>query len=182
MAILRSTKHKLLLTKSLDFVRQLSKPTKSSLKRFWTVRFKRNYFQTDHRIQNVFGKFKSFLQHSMNRLRQKFIEKFKGIARSIDRTKMTTTTKQQLKVIGNNGKETSQTLNADKPSIILVALNLLHRFIGLCVRFILVKVHGEHGNSMPAIDNLFLLDSATTLAEKIRTKKVSHFIRSAYNF
>lgn len=175
MAILRSTKHKLLLlTKSLDSARRhLSKPTKSSL--IQAFRFKYNHFRTHHHIQNVFGKLKSLLHNSMNRLRQKFIDKFKGIARSIDNiTKMTTPTKQQVKVIGNNGRETSQTLNADKPSIVLVALNLLYRFLGLCVRFVLVKVHGEHGESMPAIDNLWLLESATSLAEKIRTKKVSN--------
>lgn len=60
-----------------------------------------------------------------------------------------------------------------KPSIILVALNLFHRFVMLCVRFCLIKIHGEHGPSMPPIEDLILLESATAIAEKIRTKKLS---------
>lgn len=43
----------------------------------------------------------------------------------------------------------------------------------LCARFVLTSYHGEHGKSMPAINDLILLESATALAEKIRTKKVS---------
>lgn len=80
-------------------------------------------------------------------------------------------TKQQIGLGGNANDSTNP---AAKPSIILVALNLLHRFICLCVRFVLVKTHGEHGPSMPPIDDLLLLESATSIAEKIRTKKVSH--------
>lgn len=60
-----------------------------------------------------------------------------------------------------------------KPSIVLVAMNFFHRFLMLCVRFVLTKYYGEHGKSMPAINDLILLESATALAEKIRTKKVS---------
>lgn len=78
-------------------------------------------------------------------------------------------TKQQVGLGG--GKETADTVQ--KPSIVLTALNLIHRFLSLCVRFVLVKVHGEHGPSMAPIDDLLLLESATSIAEKIRTKKVS---------
>lgn len=62
---------------------------------------------------------------------------------------------------------------ATKPSILLVTMNFMHRFLMLCVRFVLAKYYGEHGESMPAINDLILLESATALAEKIRTKKVS---------
>lgn len=60
-----------------------------------------------------------------------------------------------------------------KQSIFLIALNFVHRFLMLSVRFVMTKYYGEHGESMPPIDDLILLESATALAEKIRTKKVS---------
>lgn len=59
-----------------------------------------------------------------------------------------------------------------KQSILLVAMNFFHRFVILCVRWVLTTCHSEHGKSMPAISDLILLESATALAEKIRTKKV----------
>lgn len=79
-------------------------------------------------------------------------------------------TKQKIGLIDNFKNPTDQ---VQKPSIILIVLNLLHRFFCLCVRFILIKIHGEHGPSMPPIDDLLLLESATSIAEKIRTKKVT---------
>lgn len=64
-------------------------------------------------------------------------------------------------------------LDKTKPSIFLVAFNLFHRFAMLCVRFVLVKIHGEHGPAMQPIEDLILLESATAIAEKIRTRKVT---------
>lgn len=78
-----------------------------------------------------------------------------------------------MKFVGGNTKDDAGAVQ--KPSIVLVALNLMHRFLGLCVRFVLIKVKGEHGPSMPAIEDLLLLESATSIAEKIRSKKVSSF-------
>lgn len=78
-------------------------------------------------------------------------------------------TKQQF---GLNDNVKSPTNQVDRPSIIVSGLNLLHRFICLCVRFVLTKTYGEHGPAMPPIDDLLLLESATSIAEKIRTKKV----------
>lgn len=78
-------------------------------------------------------------------------------------------TKQQVGLNSN----TKESVELQKPSIILVALNLIHRFVCLCVRFILTKVHGEHGPSMPPINDDILLQSATSLAEQIRNKKVN---------
>lgn len=37
----------------------------------------------------------------------------------------------------------------------------------------MVKIYDEHGQKMPPVDNPLLLDSATSIAEKIRTKQVS---------
>ncbi|XP_055317975.1 fatty-acid amide hydrolase 2 [Sitodiplosis mosellana] len=80
------------------------------------------------------------------------------------------TSKQQDGQHLANSKESA---DLQKPSIVIVALNLLHRFLCLCVRFVVVQVHGEHGPSMAPIDDLLLLESATSIAEKIRTKKIT---------
>lgn len=85
--------------------------------------------------------------------------------------KLTMATKQQVGIASS----TKETTDIQKPSIIVVALNLFHRFVCLCVRFVLVKVHGEHGPSMAPIEDLLLLESATSIAKKIRTKKVNIF-------
>lgn len=162
MAILQTTKK--YLSTPLIPVRQ-SKP-KKAFQKFWLHPFN---FRTK-RTKNVFEKLAHILKNSMNTVRHKLLEKYKGIKRTLF-SKMAT--KQQVKFVGSNAKETNEASQVQKPSIILVALNLLHRFLGLCVRFILVKVHGEHGESMPPIDNLLLLESATSLAEKIRNKKVN---------
>lgn len=82
-------------------------------------------------------------------------------------------TKQQF---GLNDGIKNSTNHVEKPSIILIAFNFLHRFLCLCIRFILIKRHGKHGSKMPPINDLLLLDSATSIAEKIRTKKVNFFI------
>lgn len=76
------------------------------------------------------------------------------------------------KMSGFTNQSVEQTPPA-KRSILLVAMNFFHRFLILCVRFVMAKYYGERGASMPAIDDLILLESATALAEKIRTKKVS---------
>lgn len=78
--------------------------------------------------------------------------------------------KQQVGQHLTNAKDGT---DLQKPSIIVVALNLMHRFLCLCVRFVVSQVHGEHGPSMAPINDLLLLESATSIAEKIRTKKVS---------
>lgn len=85
-------------------------------------------------------------------------------------------TKQRLITSSGGGNKNGNDTVPSKPSVLLVALNLLHRFMILCVRFILVKVKGEHGESMAPIENLILLESATAIAEKIRTKKVSKIV------
>uniref|UniRef100_A0A1L8DRV1 Putative amidase n=1 Tax=Nyssomyia neivai TaxID=330878 RepID=A0A1L8DRV1_9DIPT len=57
-------------------------------------------------------------------------------------------------------------------SIIKVAGNLIHRFVVILVRGIMRFLFGAKGNSMPAIKDLTLLESATSLARKIRTRKI----------
>lgn len=54
-----------------------------------------------------------------------------------------------------------------------VIANLFQRFLNVFVRFLFKNViYGEKGQSMPPIKNLLLLEPATVLALKIRTKKV----------
>lgn len=143
------------------------KKQKPSFIQQWSSRIQRAL-----RSQNAFGKFKKILRKSVTALRQTFYEIyskefFKSTAQSFRKLKMAS--KQQIG-ISSNVKDAS---DVQKPSVILVALNLFHRFLSLCVRFVLVKVHGEHGPSMEPIDDLLLLESATSIAEKIRTNKVN---------
>lgn len=60
----------------------------------------------------------------------------------------------------------------DKPSIITSGVNLYHHIFCMMMRSVMVTVYGRRGKSMPPIDDLLLLDSATIIAEKIRTKQV----------
>src|SRR5690349_23761482 len=60
-----------------------------------------------------------------------------------------------------------------KRSLAKVFANILQRFIVLIARFLFKNVfYSEKGQSMPSIKNLLLLEPATVLAMKIRTKKV----------
>lgn len=51
--------------------------------------------------------------------------------------------------------------------------DLLQRFICIVARFVFKKVYGEKGEKVPIVENLLLLDPATVLAFKIRTRKVT---------
>lgn len=54
-----------------------------------------------------------------------------------------------------------------------VVANLFQRILVVFVRFLLKNVfYSEKGQSMPSIKNLLLLEPASVLAMKIRTKKV----------
>lgn len=53
------------------------------------------------------------------------------------------------------------------------SIRLLHRIIELIASGFFWLIHRDSTNKVPPIDNLLLLDSATTLALKIRTKKVT---------
>lgn len=71
------------------------------------------------------------------------------------------------------GRKTERAKGRKKMSFGKTVINILHRIIVLLIRMLCQFIHGEKGQSMPPIKNLILLDSATTLAFKIRTKKVS---------
>lgn len=54
-----------------------------------------------------------------------------------------------------------------------IIANLLQKFVVVFMRFLFKNViYSEKGQSMPSIKNLLLLEPATVLAMKIRTKKV----------
>ncbi|KAF5291581.1 hypothetical protein FQR65_LT01894 [Abscondita terminalis] len=53
------------------------------------------------------------------------------------------------------------------------AINLIHRFIELIARCFFKLIYGRTGGKMPPIKDLLLLESATSVAYKIRSKKVS---------
>ncbi|GAB0099585.1 hypothetical protein DMENIID0001_154690 [Sergentomyia squamirostris] len=57
-------------------------------------------------------------------------------------------------------------------SLLKVSGNLFHRFIVLIVRTVMKFLFGAKGSSMPPIRDLTLLESATSLAKKIRTGKI----------
>lgn len=59
--------------------------------------------------------------------------------------------------------------------------NILQRFIVVIARFFFKNVvYSEKGQSMPPIKNLLLLEPATVLAMKIRTKKVCRNLTLEY--
>lgn len=153
------------------------KEQKFTQNRIWPLRLHR-LRSTQNARQNVFKKISKNLRKSMTILRQRIFKNnlktfLKRTSQSFSKYIMAT--KQQVG-FSSNTRETSTGSNIQKPSIIIVALNLFHRFLCLCVRFVLIKVHGENGPSMPPIEDLLLLESASSIAEKIRTKKVSSFL------
>lgn len=71
-----------------------------------------------------------------------------------------------------NGCSSNLDENVQKESIIWNIINGLHHYLCLFVRFIMVKLYGKRGQSMPPVNDRLLLESATSIAEKIRTKQV----------
>ncbi|ETN67244.1 amidase [Anopheles darlingi] len=58
-------------------------------------------------------------------------------------------------------------------SLVKTALNIGHKFLVLLVRWLSRTIYGEHGKRMPPITNLILMESASSLATKIRTRKLT---------
>lgn len=52
-------------------------------------------------------------------------------------------------------------------------INVGHKFLALVVRWFLRTIYGEHGKKMPPIRNLILMEPASSLAQKIRTRKLT---------
>lgn len=64
---------------------------------------------------------------------------------------------------------------ASNDGLFKIIIGLIFKLINLIVRALLWPLYGSSGEKVPPIDNLLLLDSATTLAHKIRTKKVTSY-------
>lgn len=58
-------------------------------------------------------------------------------------------------------------------TLVKTAINVGHKFLALLVRWFLKTIYGEHGQRMPPIRNLILMESASSLAQKIRTRKLT---------
>lgn len=143
---------------------------------FWSLPIRRS---VPHGAKHAFTKFTTILHKSLSSVRklikQDYISIWRETAQFFHKSistiiNATMSGKQQ---VGSHLANAKDGTDLQKPSIIVVALNLMHRFLCLCVRFVVSKVHGEHGPSMAPINDLLLLESATSIAEKIRTKKVS---------
>lgn len=65
--------------------------------------------------------------------------------------------------------------NLQVEPLIWRVLNFLHRYLCIFLRLIMVKLYDERGQSMTPIDDRLLLEPATVIAEKIRTKQVRIF-------
>ncbi|XP_055631714.1 fatty-acid amide hydrolase 2 [Toxorhynchites rutilus septentrionalis] len=58
-------------------------------------------------------------------------------------------------------------------SLLKTIINVGHKFVVLLVRWLLRTIYGEKGKKMPPIRNLILMESASSLALKIRTRKLT---------
>lgn len=73
-----------------------------------------------------------------------------------------------------SNEEDDLTHQPKKPTLAKNIANLFQRFIVVLLRFIFKNIIYGKGQSMPPIKNLLLLEPASVLAMKIRTKKVSY--------
>lgn len=60
-----------------------------------------------------------------------------------------------------------------KPTMLKSVLKLVLSFFGMVITGLFKMVYGARGEKMPPIKNLLLLESATSLAHKIRSKKIT---------
>lgn len=58
---------------------------------------------------------------------------------------------------------------------IVATIKMLFALYDMFIHNLFKLVYGKHGQKMPPIKNVILLESATSLAFKIRNKKVSFF-------
>lgn len=64
----------------------------------------------------------------------------------------------------------------DRVSVFTMVLQYLYKILVISVRFLVVRIYGRHGQAMPPIIDPLLLESATSIANKIRTKEVNILI------
>uniref|UniRef100_A0A8D8KXI4 Fatty-acid amide hydrolase 2 n=1 Tax=Culex pipiens TaxID=7175 RepID=A0A8D8KXI4_CULPI len=99
-------------------------------------------------------------------------ERIKSRAKSVLRSLHACTSSDGSAKMDQDQKNTF--VDKRKPQPLLVtALNVAHKFLVLITRWFLRTIYGEHGQKVPPIRNLILMESATSLATKIRTKKLT---------
>lgn len=81
----------------------------------------------------------------------------------------------KIQRIGFDGKGNGEN-SQDEPFIWRILI-LLHRYLCVFLRLVMVKFYDERGQSMPPIDDRLLLEPATSIAEKIRTKQVNKLVK-----
>lgn len=74
--------------------------------------------------------------------------------------------------VGKNPRAGQATVSNGK-RISAIFLTILHRFFSIVGRLVCRFVYGEKGAAMPPINDLVLTESATAIAAKIRSGKVS---------
>lgn len=99
--------------------------------------------------------------------------KFTGIINKIVKKKLVK--REESRQRRRRSKSANVKMGTRSRSIVKTAISITHRLLTVLVRTFLTFIYGEKGNSMPPIKNLILLDSATTLGYKIRTRKVCSY-------
>lgn len=99
------------------------------------------------------------------------VEKFL-FSSSIEQSTLPKTTRKKSALSACHTMELDANSPAEEPFIWRI-LSVLHRYFCIFLRFIMVKLYDERGQSMLPIDNRLLLEPATSIAEMIRTKQAS---------
>lgn len=108
------------------------------------------------------------------KLRERLRHKAKSVLRSLNACSTRMDEDQQGKQSSGSSSSSSSFVDKRKRhGLVKTILNVGHKFLVLLVRWFLKTVYGEHGQKMPPIRNLILMESASSLALKIRTRKVS---------
>lgn len=105
------------------------------------------------------------------RLRERLRHKAKSVLRTLNACTNPNTMDDQ--VAKNSGKQQSFVDKRKPRTLIKSAINVGHKFLILLVRWFLKTIYGEHGQKMPPIRNLILMESASSLAQKIRKRKLT---------
>lgn len=101
------------------------------------------------------------------KLRERLRHKAKSVLRSLNACSSSNSMDQDQ-------SKPSSFVDKRKPhSLLKTVLNVGHKFLVLLVRWFLRTIYGEHGQKMPPIRNLILMESASSLALKIRTRKLT---------
>ena len=129
--------------------------------------------QSKNVFKRILGYLKSMtIRETLTHSIKKFLRKSSGSFSYKRKMESSSSKKESLNESSGGEKMSTRPMAASHQSTAKVVFSLLHRFMVLCVRFVLVKIRGVHGPAMAPIRDLILLESATSLAYKIRTRKV----------